>query len=55
MMTLRAKLEELLMLPASDVQHEAMLYLQRAFDWPVSTQVRLNDTRVGARGHDEGS
>ena len=42
-MTLRAKLEELLMLPASDVQHEAMLYLQRAFDWPVSTQVRLND------------
>lgn len=42
-MTLRQKLEELLMLPASDVQHEATLYLQRALDWPVHTQVKLND------------
>jgi hypothetical protein len=42
-MTLREKLDELLMLPASDVQHEAMLYLQRSFDWPVQTQIRLSD------------
>lgn len=43
MISLKEKVEELMLLPPGDVQASAMDFLTRSASWPINTRVPLNE------------